>query len=74
MSETLEHVFTYIPRAYNDALKALVRVGRYPNRSEAIRHAIKLLLQDEVPFLTLQEKASLGLTTISIRKLEELIK
>ena len=34
----------HVPRSYKESLDELVRLGHYPNRSEAIRAAIRELL------------------------------
>ena len=41
-------VTVHLPAAYLQDLDNLVRNARYPNRSEAIRTAIRDLLKDEV--------------------------
>ncbi|MFX0066250.1 MAG: ribbon-helix-helix domain-containing protein [Promethearchaeota archaeon] len=38
----------HLPEYFLDALNELVRSGRYPNRSEAIRCAIRDFLRDEI--------------------------
>ena len=37
----------HVPESYYEALKQLVREGRYPNVSEAIRAAVRDLLRKE---------------------------
>ena len=46
-----------LPAAYVEALDELVRQGRYANRSEAIRMAIRDMLKSELGSLTLFTKS-----------------
>jgi len=43
--EKMELISFHLPKHYVDMLDDLVRRGIYPSRSEAIRDAIRLLLQ-----------------------------
>lgn len=40
----MENITIYLPKRTIEALDLLVGEGLYPNRSEAIRHAIHILL------------------------------
>ena len=41
-------ITVHVPKGYLDGLNELVRNKRYPNRSEAVRIAIRDLLKQEV--------------------------
>lgn len=46
--DALKLVTVHLPREFINGLDELVRQRRYPNRSEAIRNAIRDLLKDEL--------------------------
>ena len=48
-------VTLHLPEAYDDALEILIDKGVYPNRSEAIRIAVRDLLKSELGTLIQQE-------------------
>jgi len=45
-------VSVVLPAEFLDALEDLVRLGRWPNRSAAVREAVRRLLEEERGFLT----------------------
>ena len=47
--EKMELISFHLPKYYVDELDYLVRQGVYPSRSEAIRDAIRLLLEHFKP-------------------------
>gem|GEM_PF-546960 len=46
--EDMRLISIQLPEAYIEGLEKLVETGIYPNRSEAIRHAIRDLLKREL--------------------------
>lgn len=49
--EAMMLITVHIPKPYLDELDRLVDLGRFPNRSEAIRIAIRDLIHKEYAFL-----------------------
>lgn len=45
----MERATIRVPEQQLDRVETLVEAGNYPNRSEAIRAAIRQLLEDEYP-------------------------
>ncbi|MEN3047357.1 MAG: ribbon-helix-helix domain-containing protein [Candidatus Caldarchaeales archaeon] len=43
-------VTVHLPEAYIDAIDALVKAKRYPNRAEAIRMAVRDFIRTEAKF------------------------
>lgn len=45
----MERVTLRIPKQQIEAVERMVETGEYPNRSEAIRHAVREMLSEEDP-------------------------
>ncbi|OLS14877.1 MAG: CopG family transcriptional regulator [Promethearchaeota archaeon CR_4] len=57
-------VTLHLPEAYDEALEILIDKGLYPNRSEAIRMAVRDLLKSELGNSLLRQKESSALPSL----------
>ena len=57
-------VTLHLPGAYDHALEILIDKGLYPNRSEAIRMAVRDLLKSELGNSLLRQKESSALPSL----------
>lgn len=55
MIEKLKLITLHVPEQYISGIETLVNENMYPNRSEAIRVAIRDLLKNELTFLSKSE-------------------